>query len=96
MNITVEELKRMSENNDNFLLLDVRTPEEHIESNMGGVLIPLSELEDRFSELDKNKLIVVYCRSGGRSYEAMRFLINQGFSSVYNLTGGILEWERQR
>ena len=56
--------------------------------------IPMGEITARLSELDPKSEIVVLCRSGGRSMQVAQFLDRQEFTSVANLTGGILEWSR--
>lgn len=56
--------------------------------------IPMGQIAGRLAELDPLKETVVLCRSGGRSLQVATFLADQGFSSVYNLTGGILAWSR--
>jgi len=58
------------------------------------VHIPMGQIADRIGELDPNRETVVICRSGGRSMEVARFLAAQGFTSVANLSGGILKWSR--
>lgn len=73
-----------------FFLLDVRTTEEHQSYNIGGVLIPLSELPARVTELDSRLDIIVYCRSGGRSLQAVEWLKAAGFQSVHSLAGGMM------
>jgi len=84
----------LSQGNDVFLL-DVRElPETQISSLENSFLIPLGELPIRKDELDPEKNIVVYCRSGVRSDQAMRFLKSAGFKQVRNLLGGINEWAR--
>lgn len=90
--ISIQELKSLQETTANFTLLDVRQPYEYEIVNLGGVLIPLSELNHRYAELDKNQLIVVHCKSGKRSQQASHFLKQQGFSQVRSLKGGILAW----
>jgi rhodanese-related sulfurtransferase len=85
--------KMMMELND-FILLDVRTDEEYAEKHIGGaVLIPDYEIEDRADgELpDKNAVILIYCRSGRRSENAARTLVDRGYTRVYDF-GGILNW----
>lgn len=75
-------------------LLDVREDWEISVASVPGVVhIPMGEVQARFSELDRNKEIVVLCRSGRRSLEIAKFLQQNGFRSV-NLTGGILAWSR--
>lgn len=74
-------------------LVDVRTPQEYQSSHIeGAVNIPLSEIPTRLKEFgDSQKVIVVYCRSGARSAQALTLLKEQGFSQVHNL-GGIGRW----
>lgn len=71
------------------VVLDVRTKEERQNGYIEGSLhIPVQELRARLGELPKDKEIVVYCQTGRRSYIAARILMQQGFSSVRNLSGG--------
>lgn len=80
------------------LLLDVRTPEEFATGHLpGGRLLPLQELESRLKELEpyRSKTLIVYCRSGNRSARATALLQRHGFRA-HNMSGGILEWHRQR
>jgi len=94
--ITVPELRQRLAQGDHLFLLDVRQPEEHAESHIdGAVLIPLSELPERFEELSQEQEIVVFCRSGNRSARAVAFLMAQGFSKVSNLVGGNNAWQAQ-
>jgi rhodanese-related sulfurtransferase len=58
------------------------------------VHIPMGQITTRLKELDPQGETVVICRSGGRSMQVAQFLAAQGFTSVYNLTGGILAWSR--
>ena len=91
--MTVEELKNRRKGDYDFILLDVRNPEEwqicHIE---GAKLLPLGELPARVHELDSARDIVVHCKSGVRSARAVAFLLQSGFRRVKNLRGGIAEW----
>lgn len=76
-------------------LLDVRTKGEYNESHLkDATLIPVQELEQRMSELEKYKTkpIYVYCRSGNRSTVASKMLLDKGFTEVYNLQKGIKGW----
>lgn len=91
--ITVQELKNKMDNNDDFQLIDVRENHEYKHVNIGGTLIPLSELEGNSNQISSEKPVIVMCRSGVRSANAIRFLqSNFGYNNLYNLKGGILEW----
>ena len=94
--ITVQELKAMMDADEMPFLLDVREEHEYDIANLGGTLIPLDELVDRAEELRPlaGDLIVVHCRSGGRSAQAVRSLQAVGFENVKNLQGGTLAWSR--
>ncbi|MBX8464872.1 rhodanese-like domain-containing protein [Deinococcus sp. RIT780] len=75
------------------LLVDVREPNEFEEVHAeGATLIPLSEFEARFSELPKDRELVMICRSGARSARAGEYLKAQGYSQVVNVAGGTLAW----
>jgi phage shock protein E len=91
-NIGPEDLIEKRESGDDFLLLDVRTPQEHdAQAIAGSYLLPLQELGSRIEELPKNKEIVVYCRVGNRSAYACSYLSRMGYN-VKNLEGGIMTW----
>jgi len=92
--ITVEELKRKLDAKNDVFVLDVREPHEYPIANLGAPLIPLGELEKRVAELapQKDREVVVHCRSGARSQKAAVILRNAGFKNVENLSGGILAW----
>jgi len=78
--------------NDVFVL-DVRTPEEYQESHLpGATLIPVEELGARYGELPQNEPILVYCRSGNRSLQAVYLLENAGFDRVHSVDRGIKNW----
>jgi rhodanese-related sulfurtransferase len=75
-------------------LVDVREPAEFAAGTLPGATnIPLGELPSRLSELDRDRRVVLLCRSGGRSANAAAFLANSGFADVVNLTGGMLAAE---
>ncbi len=90
--ITVEELKRMKENGEDFQLIDVREDFEYQMSNLEGENIPLGGVLIETDKISKDKPIVVMCRSGKRSAMAIMQLEQQGFTNLYNLQGGILAW----
>ncbi|MHA1718559.1 MAG: rhodanese-like domain-containing protein [Promethearchaeota archaeon] len=79
----------------NLVVLDVRSQNEYDSGHINNsILIPVDELENRFSEIEhyKNTEIIVYCRSGSRSRVASVILTSNGFSKIYNMMGGILAW----
>jgi rhodanese-related sulfurtransferase len=80
---------------DDILLLDIRTPDEVAQGAIPGALhIPMHLLPVRAQELPKDKDVVLYCRSGARSYHACQFLGQQGYANMLNLRGGIIAWAR--
>ncbi|MGB3852606.1 MAG: rhodanese-like domain-containing protein [Tunicatimonas sp.] len=91
--ITVEELKAMQERGESFQLIDVREPHEYEEANLGATLIPLGEVKDQVDKIDRDKPVVVHCRSGKRSAQAIQYLEQQGFDNLHNLAGGILAYQ---
>ncbi len=92
-NISVEEVYEIMNSDEDYILLDVRTPEEFSEGHLEGALhIPVNELEGRLGELSKDKPIIVYCKSGGRSSTAADLLVENSFTQIYNMSGGITEW----
>lgn len=91
--ITVEDLKQHLDRREALLLLDVREPWEYDLARIEGAkLIPMQELPERLGELDKEQAIAVYCHVGGRSARVVKFLVQQGFKDVVNLSGGIDAW----
>jgi len=75
------------------LLLDVREPMElEIAAVQGALHIPMGEIPSRLDEIDKTRTIICLCRSGARSGQVADFLEQQGYSSVFNLVGGINAW----
>jgi len=77
-------LQKMIAEKTDFILLDVRTPEEYASQNLNGKLIPLTELENHIPQLDKQKLYVTHCQTGLRSAKAAEILKKHGFK-VKNL-----------
>ena len=91
--ITVKELKRLMDENQDVFVLDVREPHEWDIAHLdGATMIPLGRLAHEVHRLDTADDIVVHCRSGARSAQATKFLREAGFGKVRNLTGGILAW----
>ncbi|AFD08565.1 rhodanese-like domain-containing protein [Solitalea canadensis] len=91
--ITVQDLKKKIDNNEDFQLIDVREEFEYQDANLGGVLIPLGNILLESDKIAKDKDVVVHCRSGKRSAAAIMQLEQQfGFTNLSNLQGGILAW----
>ncbi len=95
MNITVQELKQKMDNKEDFVLIDVREQHEYDSFNIGAQLIPLGQIANQLSELEefKSKEVILHCRSGARSGRAQQFLMANGFTNVWNVTGGVLAWQ---
>jgi adenylyltransferase/sulfurtransferase len=94
--ITPQEVKKMMDEKQPFVLIDVREPHEfQICRIPGSTLIPLGEVPKRMHELDSAQEIVVHCRSGQRSAKAVELLMKAGFQKIHNLKGGILAWSDQ-
>ena len=91
--ITVTELKNKFDNNEDFILLDVRNIQEVLYSKIeNSIHIPMNDIVDRINELDSNKEIIIQCKSGKRSARVCEYLMTQNFNNVKNLTGGIIAW----
>lgn len=91
--ISAQEAKAVIDSED-VIILDVRTKEEYITGHIeNSVLLPVTDIAKKADELlvDKNAKILVYCRSGNRSAQAAKQLINMGYTNVYDF-GGITDW----
>ncbi|HEX6346136.1 adenylyltransferase/sulfurtransferase MoeZ [Umezawaea sp.] len=96
--ITPLELKHKQDAGENFLLVDVREPHEfEIVRIPGSVLIPKDRIlsGEAFAELPQDKQIVLHCKSGARSAEALAALHKAGFSDAVHVGGGVLSWARE-
>jgi rhodanese-related sulfurtransferase len=94
VNVLVSQAKQMIESNPSLVILDVRSQAEYDSGHLqNATLIPVTDLARRLYELDKQKDILVYCGSGGRSATASQTLVDNGFPSVYNMLGGITSWK---
>lgn len=92
--IDTTSFKNLSEE-DSYVILDVRTPEEFITGHLKGAsnIDFYDEIfEDKIDEFDKKKKYLIYCRSGSRSRQAMFLMRDLGFEEVYNLESGIISW----
>jgi len=93
--VSAAKLRGMLDGGEDFLLLDVREPQEFETAQIeGSQLLPLAELSDRIGELEswKERPVVVHCHLGGRSAKACELLRTKGFANVEHLAGGIDAW----
>ncbi|MCW8882931.1 MAG: rhodanese-like domain-containing protein [Sedimenticola sp.] len=93
--INSKELESKLAANEALYLLDIRSEAEVV----GGMLpnsthLPMHLIPQRINEFSEDQDIVLYCRSGARSYHACMYLMQQGFKNVINLQGGIIDWAR--
>ena len=94
--VTVQELKASIDAKEDFQLIDVREIHENEQANIGGLHIPMGDVPHNVDQLEKDKKVVVYCRSGSRSGNIIQWLEkNQGLTNLYNLRGGMLAWRNE-
>ena len=97
--VTLEEAFALMEDNrynQNFVIIDVRTPEEYASGRIEKAinLDYYSEtFADELDKLDKDKTYLIYCRSANRSGKALDMMAELGFAEVYNMLGGMVRWE---
>ena len=98
-NISVQqayELMRDHQSNTDFVVLDIRTPEEYAEGYIEDAInmdYYAADFEQQLDKLDKNQTYLVYCRTANRSGQAMPIFEELGFKTVYNMLGGIVAWQ---
>lgn len=95
-NVSAEEAYSLINKNNELVILDVRTKEEYDNGHIPGAkLIPLNVLSMKLFELNeyKDKPILVYCASGGRSPRAVDTLVNSSFKHIYHLNRGLSSWK---
>jgi len=84
--------------NPDFIIIDVRTPEEFAQERIEGAInldyYP-EVFSDQLNELDRNKTYLVYCRTGRRSKAAADLMKELGFGQIYNISGGINDWKKE-
>jgi adenylyltransferase/sulfurtransferase len=94
--ISPQELKMRLDKGDKLVLVDVREEWEYSLAKLGdSILIPLGTLPQSLAQLNRDSEIVAICHHGMRSADATNFLIQQGFTNVKNLVGGIDAWSTQ-
>ena len=97
-NISPEEVKERLDKGEKLNLVDVRQPEETAEYNIGGIALPIGNIQNlQIEDIEdlKNKEVILYCRSGSRSGMAAMMLDQMGFLNTKNLTGGMLAWREK-
>jgi molybdopterin/thiamine biosynthesis adenylyltransferase/rhodanese-related sulfurtransferase len=90
--ISVKELKRRIDAGEDVQLIDVREPYEFQIAQIGGKLIPQNDVPNRLAEINRDREVVVHCKSGGRSQRIAEYLKQSGYPNVSNVAGGILAW----
>jgi rhodanese-related sulfurtransferase len=97
-NITPEEVKQRLDAGEKLNLVDVREPHENADFNIGGVLIPIGQIQSQqIEEIEdlKDQEVILYCRSGNRSGIGGLILDQMGFTNTKNLVGGMLSWQEK-
>ncbi|MFQ6085543.1 MAG: rhodanese-like domain-containing protein [Candidatus Bathyarchaeia archaeon] len=99
--VTLEEAYALIQNNaanQNFVIIDVRTPEEYASGHIENAInldYYSKTFRDELNELDKNKTYLIYCRTGHRSGAALDIMRELGFREVYDMLEGIVRWEAE-
>jgi len=90
-------LIQANKGNPNFIIIDVRTPEEYRTEHIEGAInIDYSEaFKTKIANLDKTKTYLIYCRTGHRSGITLKMMQELGFRRVYNMIGGIIQWREE-
>jgi adenylyltransferase/sulfurtransferase len=93
--ISALDLKSKMDSGEQFTLIDVREPHEYAVARIpGSILVPLGSVAQRLTEFDRSDTIVLHCKSGKRSAQALEIMREGGFKNLANLKGGILAWSR--
>ncbi len=94
--VSVQELHQLISDGEQYQLIDVREPYEYEISQINGELIPLSSVLEKANLISKDKKVIIHCRSGKRSADAIRLLQDTlGYNNLYNLKGGILAYAKE-
>jgi rhodanese-related sulfurtransferase len=98
--ITTQDAKTLIQQNaenSKFAIIDVRTPAEYDSGHLEGAInidFNSTGFKSLIDELDRSKIYLVYCRTGVRSANAVKIMIEMGFKTVYDMSGGITQWEK--
>lgn len=94
--ITVEELHALKDSGQAFTLIDVREPYEYEAGNLEGINIPLSSITDHLDQIPQLGNVILHCRSGKRSADAIKLLEEKyTYTNLTNLDGGMLSWKEK-
>ena len=91
--ITSLQLKDWQKADRDYLLIDIREEWERQLFNIGGLHIPMGDLMARINEIPRDKEVVMYCEKGLRSVISIQRLESQGYTNLYNLSGGMKAWK---
>lgn len=93
LNVDSEQVHKLLQSEKNLLVLDVRSQKEYNSGHLeGAVLIPYDELESRLKEISSYDKVLVYCRSGKRSSEAVKTLSKLDLDTIYHYKDGFITW----
>lgn len=96
--ITVSEIGKLKIDHKDLVILDVRTPKEISAGKISSDALELNFYSDGFenkiNRMDKSKTYLVYCKSGGRSSQAIQLMSKNGFNDLFNLEGGYTAWSK--
>ena len=95
--INIRELKKINDNQEKFILIDVRTYAERAQAEIPikSIHIPIDQIPSKINKLNANDNIIIYCKSGKRSARVCEYLIQNNFKNISNLSGGILAWAEE-
>ncbi len=92
-------LLEKNRDNPDYVVLDVRTPEEYDKGHIENALllnIKSEDFENEFEQMDKNKKYFIYCKTGRRSDKVASLMNKYGFSEIYHIAGGFEKWKLKR
>ena len=87
-----------NKNNPDFVILDVRTPEEYSDGHIENALnldVKSESFTEKVVKLDTGRIYIIHCRSGRRSARAGALMEELGFADIYDIEGGFVAWEKQ-
>lgn len=96
--VRANDLIQKNQGNNKFVILDVRTAQEYADGHLAGAVnidYDAPDFKNQAGHLDKNRTYLVYCRTGVRSAAASKVMADLGFKDIYNMTGGITDWQAQ-